>query len=247
MSSYHASKGKKDSLNISLVAYEMSCNTIHYIPVWRGPQIIANVNLRQRSSNYLIPNKPLCLNKIVLYLAANSVPRANKVIVDWTINRLQHILKVRVLNFDKRNMTINHSTSKAIAKLVDINDCCQPPYLRTSHDRLILLLLLVLLLPFSLSRSSVLKTHRMSITKMSVCIRCDLLIFPYYYKVVLEAIVATPGMKIWIWYTLIIRPIVPDWRLFKPSPFTRSVFDKAKELMPSHKLLRYNACWRWLR
>ena len=123
MSSCHTSKSEKDSLNISLVAYKMSCDTTHCIPVWRGPQITANVNLRQRSSNHLIPNKPLCLNEIVLYLVANSVPRANKVIVDWTVNRLQHVLKVRVLNFNKSNMTIDHPTSKAIAKLVNINNC----------------------------------------------------------------------------------------------------------------------------
>ena len=93
-------------------------------------------------------------------------------------------------------MIINYLTSKTIAKLVDINDYYQPSYLWTLYDRLILLLLLILLLSFSLLRLSILKTYRMSIVKMSMYIRYNLLIFPYYYKIVLKAIVATLGMKI---------------------------------------------------
>ena len=74
MSTHYTSESKKEYLNIALVAYKISCDTTHYIPVRRGLQITANVYLRQRSSNHLIPNKPLYLNKIVLYLIANSVP-----------------------------------------------------------------------------------------------------------------------------------------------------------------------------
>ena len=74
------------------------------------------------------------------------------------------------------------------------NDCRSRLVLRTSRDRLLLLLLIPL--PFSLSRSTILENHNMNIAKMSMFIRCDVCSLFHHYKVVPEAVEPTPAMKI---------------------------------------------------
>ena len=54
-------------------------------------------------------------------------------------------------------------------------------------------------------------------------------------------------MGIHVIHTLIIGTILPDLRFFKPSPFTRSMFDAAKSLMLMHKLKGWDTRRRRLR
>ena len=80
MTTYYSLKSEKDSLDIALMANEMSCYSIYGVPIWRCPQIIANVNLRYRARDYLLLNQLLYLNEVILYPVPNRVPQLDKIV-----------------------------------------------------------------------------------------------------------------------------------------------------------------------
>ena len=141
-------------------------------------------------------------------------------------------------------MAIDHLASKTIAKLINIYHYRQPSYLWSFRSRHLVVLIL---LSTKFPNSSIIKIYRMYQTEISSSIGGNFNTWLHHSKIIFEAIKISPGMNTRVFHILIIGTILPDLRLFNPSPFTQSMFNAVVSAMLVYKLLRWDTGRRGLR